>query len=77
MQATISGMPQGSILGPLLFILCINAIVRIDHDARFIIYADDTSLVFSGACFRKLISKANSVISQLESWTEMNSKHLF
>lgn len=41
-----TGVPQGSILGPFLFILYINEIVHIDKTAHYIIYADDTSLFF-------------------------------
>lgn len=67
-----SGVPQGSILGPTLFNLYINDIVNISQPTKFIIYADDTSLFFSGENCNALIKQANNVLSSLEKWTKCN-----
>ena len=42
-----SGMPQGSILGHLLFIMYINDMVTVSKKFKFIIYADDTTIYFN------------------------------
>ena len=41
------GVPKGSFLGPLLFLLFINAIPLSLHDSKVTMYADDTSLAYA------------------------------
>ena len=65
-------MPQGSILGPLLFNIFVNDIVNVDVNTRFVIYADDTTLFFSSNSPAGLIITANEVLSKLHSWSLKN-----
>lgn len=67
------GVPQGSILGPILFLLYINELDTITSDAKFTIYADDTSLIVSNKSNDILELTCNDVLSKLNSWFALNS----
>lgn len=66
------GVPQGSVLGPLLFNLYINDIVFIDEGVKFFIYADDSTVLVSGKDVNNLIVRCNSLLDRLAMWSEAN-----
>ena len=62
------GVPQGSVLGPLLFILYINDLKYFCSDAKCIMFADDTSLIFKG----KYDNQINTTIKAVMQWLNAN-----
>ena len=66
------GVPQGSVLGPLLFLLYINDIVKSSNLFRFTLFADDTSLYYSCKNTSNLEETINGELSKISDWLSAN-----
>lgn len=65
--AVPSGVPQGSILGPILYLIYVNDIGGLDCKSNIIMFADDTALYYSGSDPSKVcktVEKDLSIVSQ-------------
>ena len=62
------GVPQGSVLGPLLFLIYIDDIQYCLCDTSLHLFADDTNLFVSGKTVHETVVKANACIEALQLW---------
>ena len=70
------GVPQGSLLGPLLFIIYINDFHKSSSILSFILFADDSNLFYSHRDPATLLSTINSELNRVTDWIKANKLSL-
>jgi hypothetical protein len=67
------GVPQGLILGPVLFSLYINDLPQNITGTKIVLFADNTNILVSDENINSLQHKLNNVMTELQTWFTLNN----
>ena len=66
------GVPQGSVLGPLLFLIYINDLPNVSEVLNFYLFADDTNICYESKTLKDIEKTINEELNKLFIWLNVN-----
>jgi len=66
------GIPQGTVLGPILFLLYINDLYSVCSEGDIVSYADDTAIIYSASSWQEAKLGAERCLVRVKSWLDYN-----
>ena len=66
------GIPQGTLLGPILFLACINDLPNFSDSCHSVLFADDTTLSLTNHYLTSLIISTNIKVDKFITWSKSN-----
>ena len=75
-SAITCGVPQGSLLGSLLFSLYIYDLSSVSQSSLSILFADDTNVFIKGTKLQELCNRLNAELNNIQNWLSCNKLSL-